>query len=159
MPDLIDLDITDKLLLEPFKRDSETAHTYRLKWLAWQWLYTVAQCRCIGIEVRLEGPGGRVVDLAAVGPENVVYVVEVKSSKSDFARDNHTIEDLNALQARGHVVAERTKLARETLAQTAAYAQVEQPDAWREVTAYRNALADYRRLIEKERAILSEPWP
>ena len=100
MPDLIDLDITDKLLLEPFKRDSETALTYRLKWLAWQWLYTVAQCRCIGMVVRLEGPGGKVVDLAAVGPENVVYVVEVKSSKSDFARDNHTIEDLNALQAR-----------------------------------------------------------
>ena len=77
---------TDVLAIgKPFKRDNETEETYRLKWAAWEWLYTVAQCRTIGVEVRLEGPGGRIVDLAAVGPGNTVYVVEVKSSQIFFA--------------------------------------------------------------------------
>ncbi len=136
----------------PFKRNNESALTYRLKWLAWEWLYLAAQCRCIGMEVRLEGPGGRVVDLVAVGPENVIYVIEVKSSRADFARDNHTAEDLAALKAHGQAVAARTGLAWDTLVQAAAFARKKQPDKWRDVCAYRNALADYRRVKGKERA-------
>jgi len=136
----------------PFKRYSESELTYRLKWLAWEWLYLAAQCRCIGMEVRLEGPGGRVVDLVGVGPENAIYVVEVKSTRADFARDNHTAEDLAALQAQERAVAARTGLAWDTLVQAAAFARKKQPDGWRDVCAYRNALADYRRVTGKERA-------
>ena len=134
----------------PFKPNNESALTYRLKWLAWEWLYLAAQCRCIGMEVRLEGPGGRVVDLVGVGPENAIYVVEVKSTRADFARDNHTAQDLAALKAQGRAVAARTDLARDTLVQAAAFAQKKQPDGWRDVCAYRNALADYRRVKGKE---------
>jgi hypothetical protein len=136
----------------PFNRDNETERTYWLKWAAWEWLYTIAQCRCIGMEVRLEGPGGRVVDLVGVGPGNTIYVVEVKSSRSDFSRDNHTADDLAALAAQGKLVAGRTELARKTLVQATVHAQKVLPDAWREVLAYRQALADFRRVVGKERA-------
>ena len=50
----------------PFKRGNETGLTYDLKMAAWEWLYREAGCRVIGLEVKLEGPGGRIVDLAAV---------------------------------------------------------------------------------------------
>ncbi len=136
----------------PFKRDNETERTYWLKWAAWEWLYTVAQCRCIGMEVRLEGPGGRVVDLVGVGPGNTIYVVEVKSTRSDFSRDNHTADDLVALAAQGQLVAGRTELARKTLIQTTLHAQKLRPESWREVMAYRQALADFKRLVRKEQA-------
>ncbi len=136
---------------ETFKRGSETQLTYRLKWSAWEWLYVVVQCRCIGVEVRLEGPGGRVVDLVAVGPGNAIYVVEVKASRADFSRDNHTPNDLAALKAQAKAVSGRTELARGTLAQATAYAQRERPDTWREVFAYRQALADYHRMVRREK--------
>ena len=136
----------------PFKRDNETERTYCLKWAAWEWLYTVAQCRCIGLEVRLEGPGGRIVDLAGVGPGNTIYVVEVKSSRSDFSRDNHTANDLAALAAQGRIVAGRTELARKTLVQATVHAQKVHPGSWREVLAYRQALSDFKRLVGKEQA-------
>jgi len=141
-----------RLVGMPFKRKNESQETYRLKWAAWEWLYNVAQCRNIGVEVRLEGPGGRVVDLAALGPGNTVYVVEVKASRSDFARDNHTREDLAALKAQKRVYTARTRLARDTLVQAAAYARSERPGSWREVSAYRQALAGYRRMVRKEQA-------
>lgn len=44
--------------------------------------------------MRRHGPWGRIVDVAAVGPGNRVYVVEVKSSRADFARDNRTDTDV-----------------------------------------------------------------
>ncbi len=132
----------------PFKGGGETHRTHQLKWAAWEWLYNVGQCRSIGMEVRLEGPGGRVVDLVGVGPKNVIYVVEVKSSRSDFARDNHTPEDLAALQAQSRVFARRMTLTQETLAQSRAYAQ-ETQQAWEEVPAYRQALADCQRLARE----------
>ena len=84
----------------PFKRGNETGLTYELKMAAWEWLYREAGCRVIGLEVKLEGPGGRIVDLAAVGPQNTLYIVEVKSSRSDFSRDDNTAGDLTALQGR-----------------------------------------------------------
>jgi len=138
-----------RLIGKPFKRDNETEETYLLKWAAWEWLYNVASCRNIGVEVRLEGPAGRVVDLAAVGPGNTVYVVEVKASRSDFARDNHTREDLAALMAQERAYTARTGLAKATLIQAATFARREFPKAWREVPAYRQGLAGYRRMLRK----------
>ena len=110
-----------------FKRSNETKLTYSLKWAAWEWLYSVAQCRCIGFEVKLEGPGGRVVDLAGVGPDNLIYVVEVKASRADFSRDNNTPADLAALKERNEPLLRRGRLARQTLAQATRYAQQVRP--------------------------------
>ena len=84
----------------PFHRASDNLMTYRLKWAAWEWLYSEAKCRAIGFEVRLEGPGGRVVDVVGVGPDNRVYAIEVKASRGDKARDDHNIDDLKRLQSR-----------------------------------------------------------
>ena len=72
------------------KRKNESDITYALKWAAWRWLRDEADCKAIAFEVRLEGPSGRIADVVGVGPENLVYVVEVKSSRSDAARDDNT---------------------------------------------------------------------
>ena len=136
----------------PFKRGNETGLTYDLKMAAWEWLYREAGCRVIGLEVKLEGPGGRIVDLAAVGPENTLYIVEVKSSRSDFSRDDHTAGDFSELQRREGRVTGRTGLAKETLRQAMDYAKGTSPEAWREVPAFKQALADYRRVSGKEEA-------
>lgn len=77
-----------------FRLGRESERTYRLKWAAWEWRYNTAGCGCIGFEVRRRGPWGRIVDVAAVGPGNRVYVVEVKSRRADFARDNCTDADV-----------------------------------------------------------------
>jgi len=136
----------------PFKRGNETGLTYDLKMAAWEWLYHQAGCRVIGLEVKLEGPGGRIVDLAAVGAQNTFYIVEVKSSKSDFSRDDHTAGDFSELQGRELTVAGRTELAKETLRQAMDYAKETRPDSWRDVSAFKQALADYRRVAGKEDA-------
>ncbi|MBT97797.1 MAG: hypothetical protein CL902_04115 [Dehalococcoidia bacterium] len=136
----------------PFKRGNETALTYDLKMVAWEWLYREADCRVIGLEVKLEGPGGRIVDLAAVGPQNTFYIIEVKSSRSDFSRDDHTAGDLSDLQGTEGRVTGRTDLAKETLRQAVDYAKQTSPEAWREVPAFKQALADYRRVSGKEEA-------
>ena len=89
-------EITDQKILAPsvaLKSASETDLTYRLKWAAWRWLYSVAGCRAVGMEVKLEGPFGRVVDLVGVGKGNVVYIIEVKSSRGDLRRDDKTKTD------------------------------------------------------------------
>ena len=138
-----------------FKRGNETVLTYNLKMAAWEWLYREAGCQVIGLEVKLEGPGGRIVDLAAVGPQNTFYIIEVKSSRSDFSRDDHTSSDLTELQGQQHTVKNRTDLAKETLRQAMDYAKVTNPDAWREVPAFKQALADYRRVSGKEEAYLN----
>ena len=134
----------------PFKRGNETGLTYDLKMAAWEWLYREAGCRVIGLEVKLEGPGGRIVDLAAVGAQNTFYIVEVKSSRSDFSRDDHTAGDFTELKGRGRTVTGRTGLAKETLRQAMDYAKETNPEAWREVPAFKQALADYRRVSGKE---------
>ena len=133
-----------------FKRKNETQLTYDLKMAAWKWLYHEAGCRIIGLEVKLEGPFGRIVDLAAVGPQNIFYIVEVKSSRSDFSKDDHTPEDLSALHGQERAFTGRTYLARETLCQAMGYAKEASPDSWRDVPAFKQALADYRRLTSKE---------
>ena len=139
----------------PFQRGNETDVTYRLKWAAWEWLYNEAGCRCIGLEVKLEGPGGRVVDLAAVGPQNTFYIVEVKASRSDFSKDDHTDADFSSLRSQEADVSGRTELARETLRRAADYAKEADPDGWREIPAFKQALVDYRRLERKEGAYRS----
>ena len=136
-----------------FKRRNETKLTYDLKMAAWEWLYREAGCRVIGLEVKLEGPGGRIVDLAAVGQKNTFYIVEVKSSRSDFSRDDNTAEDLIDLQIRQRTFTARTYLAKETLRQAVCYAKETSPDTWREVQAFKQALADYRRVAGNEAAL------
>lgn len=133
-----------------FKRGNESKLTYSLKWAAWEWLYTFAGCRSIGFEVKLEGPGGRIVDLAAVGPHNTFYVIEVKASRADFSRDNHTFGELEALRELNEPLLRRGRLARRTLTQAARYAQVARCDEWEEEPSYQLALADYRRLLKEE---------
>ncbi len=81
-----------------YRRKNESGLAYALKWAAWEWLYTAAQCRMIGFEVSLEGPGGRIVDVAGVGPHKTLYVVEVKSSLADFRRDDHDSRDRDRLR-------------------------------------------------------------
>lgn len=94
-----------------FRLGSESAQTYRLKWAAWQWLYQAAGCRCLAFEVRLQGPWGAVIDVVGVGPGNLIYAVEVKSSRSDFARDNHTDADVARLRRQFDSLARRMELA------------------------------------------------
>jgi len=109
---LIDEEIADVLLdSRRFKLGSESELTYRLKWEAWEWLYCVARCRCIGLEVRLQGPWGSVVDVVGVGPNNAIHAIEVKVSRSDFARDNHTEADIDRLRRRADSLARRIELA------------------------------------------------
>lgn len=93
-----------------FKRGSETDVTYRLKWVAWQWLYEVVSCRAIGFEVRLEGPWGRVADVVGLGPGNRVYLMEVKSSRADLRRDDNTGRDAERLADKGVALAEAAEL-------------------------------------------------
>ena len=92
------------------KRGNETTLTYRLKWSAWEWLHIQAKCRSIAFEVRLEGPFGRIADVVGIGPENRVYLIEVKSSRSDKARDDHTPDDYRRLADRAPVVEESGRL-------------------------------------------------
>ena len=94
-----------------FKLGSESKLAYRLKWEAWEWLYCAARCRCIGLEVRLQGPWGSIVDVVGVGPNNVIYAVEVKASRADFARDNHTEADIARLRRRQDALRRRMELA------------------------------------------------
>ena len=102
---------TQTLNPQRFKLGSESRLAYRLKWETWEWLYCEARCRCIGLEVRLQGPWGSVVDVVGVGPNNVIYAVEVKASRADFARDNHTEADLARLRQRQDALRRRMELA------------------------------------------------
>ena len=106
-----DADAAVALDARRFKLGSESELTYRLKWEAWEWLYCAARCRCIGLEVRLQGPWGSIVDVVGVGPNNTIHVVEVKVSRSDFARDNHTEADIARLRQRAGSLARRIELA------------------------------------------------
>ena len=124
-----DAEATAGLDARRFKLGSESELTYRLKWQAWEWLYCVARCRCIWLEVRLQGPWGSVVDVVGVGPENTIYVVEVKVSRSDFARDNHTDADVERLRRRAGSLARRIQLA--------------------DAPGYRSAIGDHARLEQE----------
>jgi len=113
-----------------FKLGSESELTYRLKWEAWEWLYCVTRCRCIGLEVRLQGPWGSIVDVVGIGPSNTIHVVEVKVSRSDFARDNHTEADIERLRKRADSLARRVELA--------------------DTPGYRTSAGDLERLLQEQ---------
>ena len=135
------------------KRGNETTLTYRLKWSAWEWLHTRAKCRSIAFEVRLEGPFGRIADVVGIGPENRVYLIEVKSSRSDKARDDNTPDDYRRLAASEPVVEESVRLTAGILEAAAGYARA--PDdgntnSWREDAGYRQALKDHAVTVRKK---------
>ena len=130
----------------PFKRGNETTLTYSLKWAAWQWLYNFGRCRVIGLEVKLEGPGGRIADLVGIGPENTIYIVEVKSTLADFSRDNHTDKDLEALRSQAGALERRTSLAQDILTQATTNAKQTLGNTWNQSEAYRSALSDSQRV-------------
>ncbi len=74
----------------------------------------------------------------------------MKSSRSDFYKDDHTVGDLAELRSRESAFTGRMGLAKETLRQAMYYAKETSPDSWREVPAFKQASADYRRLKGKE---------
>lgn len=133
----------------PFHRSSDTLTTYRLKWAAWAWLHREAACRAIGFEVRLEGPGGRVVDVVGVGPGNRVYAIEVKASRADKARDDHDADDLRRLAARAPAMAGAVELTGGVLEAAAGYARSSGVETLEADPAYRQALADHDRRVKK----------
>ena len=147
----------------PFKRGNESRLTYDLKWAAWEWLYRFAACRCIGFEVKMEGPAGRVIDVVGVGPGNTTYAVEVKSSRSDLFRDDHSSRDRDRLAAQAPRVRDRTALAREILDLSTPNPEVGGEDpppgsdmmdshSRRAMEVHQQASADYERLSRKEEA-------
>ena len=146
-----DMDFENNVPSNILKSASETDLTYRLKWAAWRWLYSVAGCRAIGMEVRLEGPFGRVVDLVGIGKNNVVYIVEVKSSKGDLKRDDKTKSDrkraeaqLKTLQDAANLTASVLNDARQNAVHTA-----KPDDDWREDPAYVSARREHKNIEER----------
>ena len=88
MPTSLEIPV-DSDSFDNFKNGNETELTYSLKWAAWKWLWEVAECRVVGFEVRLEGPFGRIADVVGLGPDNRVFLIEVKSSRADLRRDDN----------------------------------------------------------------------
>ena len=142
-----------------FKRGNETTLTYKLKWAAWEWLFNTAGCRAIGYEVRLEGPFGRIADVVGIGPENRVYLVEVKISRSDKSRDDKTAGDLEWLEHREPIVEESVRLTAGILEAAAVYAKDSSSKSddqnWRQDEGYRQALDDHGKRV-KQRSRLRE---
>ncbi len=114
-----------------FKRGNESQATYELKWAAWEWLYKCARCRSVGLEVALEGPAGRIIDLVGVGRGNVIYAIEVKTSRADLFRDDHGPGDRAKLGDLEPVVEGRTELAEEILRRATEHARKKTPTAGR----------------------------
>ena len=111
MPSFLEMPV-DSGTFDDFRNRNETELTYSMKWAAWKWLWEVAECRLIGFEVRLEGPFGRIADVVGLGPENRVFLIEVKSSRSDLRRDDNnerTREKLVAKSKSLDAVVELTK--------------------------------------------------
>jgi len=155
LPDTANGTLTATLARAPRRRKNESDLTHGLKWAAWDWLYHEAGCRAIAFEVRLEGPGGRIADLAAVGPGNRVYLVEVKASRSDAARDDNTPRDASRLHDRRIPLADAVHLTAGVLEAAAAAARSRDPGAqkrWKDDPAYCLAMADHRRAEKRQEA-------
>ena len=133
----------------PFHRASDNLTTYHLKWAAWEWLYSQAECRAIGFEVRLEGPGGRVVDVVGVGPDNRVYAIEVKASRGDKARDDNDSDDLARLAGRGPTMEDTVQFTGSVLEAAAEYATSSGVSDLESDPAYRQALANHNNRKKK----------
>jgi hypothetical protein len=114
MPTSIELP-TDSSAFTNFKNGNETALTYSLKWAAWKWLWEVAGCRLIAYEVRLEGPFGRIADVVGLGPENRVFLIEVKSSRSDLSRDDNNERTKKRLTLKAGALVKAEELTRSVL--------------------------------------------
>ncbi len=144
---------------DDLKSSSETDLTYRLKWAAWKWLYSEAGCRSIGMEVKLEGPFGRVVDLVGVGKGNVVYIVEVKSSRGDIRRDDNTKTDRRRALAQLKALEDAATLTATVLDEARKHAveTTEEEVDWRNNAAYVAARRDHEdiadRIASKERTL------
>jgi len=112
------IEIPDKSpAFDNFKNGNETALTYSMKWAAWKWLWEVAECRVVGFEVRLEGPFGRVADVVGLGPENRVFLIEVKSSRSDLRRDDNNDRTQEKLRQKAKSLDEEAELTHAILAE------------------------------------------
>ena len=92
-----------------------------------------------------------IVDLAAVGPDNTICILEVKVSLADFSRDDHTPRDLSRLRDKVGALLNRLKLTERISNQAAAYAKATKPEAWQEFNTYRWALADHEKLLREQR--------
>jgi hypothetical protein len=115
------IEIPDKSsVFDNFKNGNETALTYSLKWAAWKWLWEVAECRLVGFEVRLEGPFGRIADVVGLGPENRVFLIEVKSSRSDLRRDDNNDVTQKKLRQKAKSLDEAAELTHSILAEARA---------------------------------------
>lgn len=116
MPTSINLP-TDSQAFANFKNGNESELTYALKWAAWKWLWEIAECRVIGYEVRLEGPFGRIADVVGLGPENRVFMIEVKSSRADLSRDDNNARTKKKLNNKAKSLESAVELTRNVLAQ------------------------------------------
>lgn len=119
MPTTIEIP-SDSPAFDNFKNGNETELTYSLKWAAWKWLWEVAECRVVGFEVRLEGPFGRIADVVGLGPENRVFLIEVKSSRSDLRRDDNNELTQKKLKQKAKSLDEAVKLTEVVLAESRA---------------------------------------
>lgn len=98
-----------------FKNRNESALTHALKWAAWKWLWEVVRCRVIGFEVRLEGPTGRISDVVGLGPDNKVFLIEVKSSRPDLQRDDNNERTRQKLLQNGNSLIRASQLSKRIL--------------------------------------------
>lgn len=135
------------------KRGNESDLTLQLKGAAWQWLYEHAGCRAIAFEVRLEGPAGRISDVVGMGPKNTVYIVEVKSSKSDASRDDNTPADASRLASRAAPSDDAVALTGGILETAAGLARGRFGESWQNDPAYRHAEADHAATTGKRVAL------
>jgi len=135
------------------ERRNESDLTRSLKSAALTWLYREAKCREIAFEVRLEGPFGRIADVVGVGPENRVYLVEVKASRSDTARDNHSERDRRRLEEAQLVAQEAVRFTAGVLEAASGYAGRDENVAEETNAAYLQALNDHRRTIQRHRRL------
>lgn len=136
---------------ELLRAKNETVATTELKWAAWRWLWEVAGCRSIGFEVKLEGPFGRIADLVGVGKQNVVYLIEVKSSRADLRRDDHSATDRARVKAEHAALADAAELAVAILddARKEALAEVGPDEDWRATRGYQAARRELDAAREK----------
>ena len=77
-----------------------------------------------------------------MGHENRVLLIEVKASRSDSARDDHTQRDRARLADRQGPVAEAEELTNGVLEAAAEAALSRDPDGWRHNPAVRLAAAE-----------------
>ena len=88
----------------------------------------MAECRLVGFEVRLEGPFGRIADVVGLGPENRVFLIEVKSSGADLRRDDNNERTREKLINRSKSLDQAVELTQRVLSKAAESAEVSTDD-------------------------------